>query len=211
MKNLFLILFITLTTSFYGQEPAMFKVEKSTIILNDSTQIEGEIDLPILNDGKFLKYKNANGKQKIEREKISKVVFTTNQGGGASIEYINMKVFNEMNVKVMKDLKLLLNVVKGKVSVYISSYTNNQFSYNGSAIAARNNGVGFVNYYCIREGEEAASLIHVDSNYANENMFFRQNGRKYFADNPEIAAKIDNREYTYKNFMEVIELYNSKK
>ncbi|SFA77636.1 hypothetical protein SAMN05660845_0484 [Flavobacterium swingsii] len=211
MKKLFLILFITLTTSFYGQEPVMFKVEKSTIILNDNTEIQGEIDFPLVDDGKPLKYKNANGKQKIERDKISKVVFTTNQGGGAAIEYINMKVFNEMNVKVMKEPKLLLNVVKGKVSVYISSYTNNQFSYNGSASAARNTGVGFVNYYCIREGEEAASLIHVDSNYANENMFFRQNGRKYFADNTEIAAKIDKREYTYKNFMEVIELYNSKK
>jgi hypothetical protein len=211
MKNLFLILFITLTTSFYGQEPAMFKVEKSTIILNDNTQIEGEIDFPLVDDGKPLKYKNADGKQKIERDKINKVVFTTNQGGGVAIEYVNMKVFNEMNSKVQKEPKLLLNVVKGKVSVYISSYTNNQFSYNAGRGGYGNNGVGFVNYYCIREGEEAASLIHVDSNYANENMFFRQNGRKYFADDAQISAKIDNREYTYKNFMEVIELYNSKK
>lgn len=211
MKKIFLLLFTALTISIYGQEPAMFKVEKSTIILNDNTEIEGEIDFPIMDDGNFLKYKNANGKQKIEREKISKIVFTTKQGGGAAIEYVNMKVFNEMNVKVMKEPKLLLNIIKGKVSVYMSSYTNNQFSYNAGRGGYGNNGVGFVNYYCLREGEEAASLIHVDSNYANKNMFFRQNGRKYFADNAKIAEKIDNREYTYKNFMEVIALYNSEK
>ena len=210
-KNLYTFLCIICSLNFYSQKKednAKFSVEKSTIILLDNSEIEGTIDFPIADDKKPLKYKNANGKDKVERDQISKVIFITNKG---NIEYVSMKVYNLATSKVDKTPKLLINILKGKVSLFVSSYINNQFSYTASVNSFRNHGVGFTNFYCIRDGEEAASLIHVDSNYANKNAFFRQLGRKYFADNSQIATKIDIREYTYKNLFEVIELYNSIK
>ena len=84
-----------------------------------------------------------------------------------------MLVYNETNSKVQNKPKLLINIVKGKISMYVSSYLNNQFSFNASTNSFGNNGVGFTNYYCIRDNEPAASLIHVDSNFANKNKNLR--------------------------------------
>ena len=210
-KNLFTLVCIICSLAFYGQKKednVKLSVEKSTIFLLDNTEIEATIDFPIVGDGKPLKYKNANGKDKVDLNQISKVVFITNKG---IVEYVSMKVYNETNSKILDKPKLLINVLKGKISVWVSSYSNNQNKYNAGMDSYINYGVEFTNFYCIRDGEEAASLIHVDSNFANKNMFFRQLGKKYFADNPVIAAKIDNREYTYKNLFEVIELYNAGK
>jgi hypothetical protein len=209
MKKIIVLFFIAFTISFYGQDSdknPVVKVEKSTIILDDKNEIVAEIDFPIMDEDKPLKYKVASGKAKIDREKINKVVFITNQG---TVEYVNMKVYNETNSKIQKERKLLVNLLKGKISVYTNSYVHNQFSYYNSV--SKNQGIGFANYYCIREGEEGASLIHVESNFANKNVFFRQNGKRYFEDDAQIKTKIENREYTYKNLFEVVELYNSKK
>ena len=70
--------------------------------------------------------------------------------------------------------------------------------------------VYFTEYYCKRESEEAASLIHIDMNVINKNAIFRSFAKKYFSDDPEIATKIQNKEYTYKNLLEMIAYYNSK-
>ena len=210
-KNLFTLVCIICSLNFYGQKKednVKLSVEKSTIFLLDNSEIQATIDFPIVGDGKPLKYKNANGKDKVELNQISKVVFITNKG---IVEYVSMKVYNETNSKIMDKPKLLIKILKGKISVWVSSYSNNVFGYTASTDYYTNHGVQFTNFYCIRDGEEAASLIHVDSNFANKNMFFRQLGKKYFADNAQISTKIENREYTYKNLFEVIELYNSGK
>lgn len=194
----------------FGQKDKEAKVivEKASIYLIDQTEIDGEIDFPLIDDEKPLKIKNTKGKQKIDRNQIKKVVFITNKG---TTEYVTMSVYNETNSKILKIPKLLIKILEGKISMYVSSYDNNQFSFNASTNSFGNNAVGFTNFYCLRTNEQAASLIHVESNFANKNIFFRQNGKKYFADNAEIANKIDSREYTFKNLFEVVSLYNSLK
>jgi hypothetical protein len=208
-KILTLLIIASLTTICFGQRKKdvnNFEIKKSTIFMEGGAEIEGLIDFPLTENDKYIRYKDENGKQKIDKEEISKIIFETTAGD--KLEYINMKVFNDMNSKIQERRRLLMLSVSGKVSLYFNSVDQKQYNFN-SATGNRSN-VEITCFYVIRKGEEAASLIHIDGAFANKNIFFRMNGKKYFADNAAIATKIENKEYIYKNLYEVIELYNSK-
>jgi hypothetical protein len=65
----------------------------------------------------------------------------------------------------------------------------------------------YYDYYIIRDGEPAAKLIATVSSL-NNNQFFRTKAPLYFADYPELAKKIADKVYTWKNIKEVVDIYN---
>jgi hypothetical protein len=207
--NLIYLLIITLSINSCGV-PKMstvtnFNVQDCAVTLTNGTQINGKVDFPLNSGEKKLTIDKNNIKEKIDKAEISKVTFKTSSG---EINYEKISVFNQTGRKILKEKKLLALSIKGKVSLCYSQgsgYENRGTGQNPYRVP-----VFFTEYYCIRENEKAATLIHADMNVVNKNSLFRYAGKKYFADDSEIAKKIDDKVYTYSNLIEVINKYNSK-
>lgn len=177
-----------------------FDLVSATIFFEDGTKKTGNVEFPINSSDSKIKIKFGKETEKIEKKTVDKLIYTTSSG---ELEYYNLKIYKSSK-KIRKDKKLVCLSIKGKVNLYYSQ---------GSRWEQRGNmqvPVYFIEYYCKREREEAASLIHIDMNVINKNAIFRSFAKKYFSDDPEIAAKIQNKEYTYKNLLELIAYYNSK-
>lgn len=69
-----------------------------------------------------------------------------------------------------------------------------------------------VNHYLKRNNEDYPTFVSISSNALSVgyNAFFKRYGFYYFNDNPEIANKINDKEYTYDDIEKVVNLYNAK-
>ncbi len=183
-----------------------YNILSSTVILEDGTKLNGQIDYPINSVENNLKLRNQNSETiKIEKVTISKIICNTSTG---PIEYVNMEVYKgAIGSKIHKRKIILGTSMTGKVTLYFANKDYREYTGpNNSRMVSE------IYYYCKRENEPAASLIHIEMNVKaiGKNSIFRQYGKKYFADNEEIFKKIDEKEFTYENLFEVIALYNSK-
>jgi hypothetical protein len=161
------------------------------------------VDFPIKSGEKYLKIKINAIEEKIEYEAIKKIAFKIS---GATVEYHNMLVYNNTGGKIQSKKRMLLLAVQGKVNLYIgtlewSAMINAGGGYQPMVL----NGIS---YYCLREGEPAAKLLHENFGQANKNADFKLYGSRYFVDNATILNKIKNKEYTYEDIMTVINEYN---
>jgi hypothetical protein len=183
-----------------------YNIVSSVITMDDGTEVTGNIDYPINAREKKVKIKDSeNKKTKIDKKLINKIVCNTSAG---EIEYINMKVYGGWSgTKIQKKRVILLASMKGEVTLYHCNSSGWMSTGGNSRIWVSEDF-----YYCKRENEPAATLIHINMNMKGlgKNVIFRKAGMKYFADNAEIANKIDKKEYTYENLYEVVALYNSK-
>lgn len=171
--------------------------------LEDGTTKSGKIELPVKSTSKFITLKIGDKKEKVELQTIDKLEVLIN---GAKIEYYNLKVFNFSGKKIQKDKRMMLQTVKGKVNLYIGTL-------DWSATINSGNGwqpMSFsgISYYCVRDGEKAATLIHENFGQVNKNADFKLYASRYFSDNEMIAKKIKNKEYTYQDISKVIAEYN---
>jgi len=182
-----------------------FNIQDCIVTLNNGTQISGKVDFPLNSGENKLTIDKNNSKEKIDKKEISTVVFNTSSG---KIEYSNMLVYNPTGKKIKKDKKLLALSIKGKVSLY--NIQGSGYENRGTAKQPYSVPVFYTEYYCIRENEKAATLIHADMNVVNKNSIFRYAAKKYFSDNAEIVKKVEDKVYTYQNLIEVIIFYNSK-
>ncbi|MES2545815.1 MAG: hypothetical protein V4548_13095 [Bacteroidota bacterium] len=179
-----------------------FKIEDGTIYLSNGKQLTGKVNYPINSAESYISINIKKKKQSIDKTQIDKIVYNTSSG---PLEYYNLKIFrNKKKNKIRKNKKIVALSIKGKVSLYFSQGSHYEQRGNMSVP------VYFTEYYCKRENEEAASLIHVDNGVVNPNAYFRYFAKRYFSDNPEIVAKIKSKEFTYRNLIEVVQFYNSK-
>ena len=201
-----IVLFISVL-SFFNIEKSEQKItlneENCIVYLEDGTTKNGKIELPIKSSSKFITLKIDSKKEKVELQSIDKLEVTIN---GAKVEYHNLKVFNFSGKKIQKDKRMMLQTVKGKVNLYIGTL-------DWSATINSGNGwhpmsLSGISYYCIREGEKAATLIHENFGQVNKNADFKLYASRYFSDNETIAKKIKNKEYTYEDISKVIAEYN---
>jgi len=137
----------------------------------------------------------------IESETLSKIVYTIDN---EKYEYNRLKVYTGWKQENTTDEAGWLQVVqKGIATLYINQtvmYSRNQYGQaTGSAT--------FKDYYIIREGEIAAKLIATISTL-NNNQTFKAKAPLYFSDYPELAEKIKDKSYTWKDLFEVVDIYN---
>lgn len=157
--------------------------------------VETEIDEYI-----FFKKSDESNAEKVEANKIKKLVYTFDN---KEYEYVFIKVYKGWKQVEIRGPIWLEIVDKGIATLYVSStviYTRSGTTLQGSAT--------FHDYYIMREGEPAAKLIATIST-ANNNQTFKAKAPIYFSDYPELAAKITNKEYTWKNLEEVVKIYNN--
>lgn len=199
-----LVLFISFFTVFNSNPKEVIKDDKMCVVfLEDGTTINGTIELPVKSSAKHITLYVNDKKQKIELQKIDRMEVLV---GSAKVEYHNLKVFNFSGKKIQKDKRMMIQSVKGKVSLYIGTFDWTSSMNTGYGWQAMT--LNGISYYCIREGEEAATLIHENFNQVNKNADFKLYASRYFADNPTIVNKIKNKEYTYLDIFKVIEEYN---
>lgn len=125
---------------------------------------------------------------------------------------------NALNKKVAKrpiEVELILDLP------YIKLYRGYSKSYMNTNLGPMAGGVGTMRaavdvsdtfWYCIRPGEEVATIVSWTFNtQVNKNTVFRKNAKKYFIDYPELHRKIDDREFKYDEILEVVSFYNDWK
>lgn len=138
----------------------------------------------------------------IESESLSKIVYTIDN---EEYEYSRLKVYTGWKqVNISDEAGWLQVVQKGIATLYINQtvmYTRNQY---GQAMGSAT----FKDYYMIREGEIAAKLIATISTL-NNNQTFKAKAPLYFSDYPELAEKIKNNTYTWKDLFDVVDTYNA--
>ena len=179
-----------------------FKIEDAEVALTDGTTQKGNAEYPPnLGDSKL--HLKINGEKiKLEKEQITSLTYNIS---GGKLVYENLKIYkNKDKNKIRKEKQLLALTIAGKVSLY--SARGSSWQQQGNTQVP----VYYTIYYCKRATEEAATLIHMDMGAINQNALFRPFAQKYFEDDTEIASKIKNRDFTYKNLFEVVSLYNSK-
>ncbi len=76
------------------------------------------------------------------------------------------------------------------------------------ATGMHNGSASFKEYFVIRPNEVALMKISTVASL-NSNATFKMYAPRYFSDYPELAEKIKNKEYTYKDLEEVLDIYNA--
>jgi hypothetical protein len=205
MKKLFTLILVNLLFTAFAQKSSVetnFEIKESTIYLTNGTQVTGELDYPINSAEKKIAIKVAGEKTKYKTIDIDKIVIKT-----STKDLIYRSVFEYSNPLRRKGFGsnkiLLLEIIVGKVTLLSGNISGNRNLGPGNSSSFYSQ----LNYYVVREGEEAVSCIYA-SGFVNPNSLFRQVGRDYFKDNPTIAKKIDDKVYTYENIVETIMEYN---
>jgi hypothetical protein len=147
-------------------------------------------------DSKFVIYKeNESGKnEKIKSSELKRITYTND---GDSLEFDNIHVMVGLKQNKIKGPYWLKVVKRG----YASLYTVRTYMSSGGS------SVGFTDYYIIREGEQGAQQISSVA-AAGSNNVFRSKAPKYFADFPQLAQKIKDKEYKYSDIETVLDIYN---
>ena len=210
MKKTLLLIFCFISLQNYASKPLVTKPVGGkevpcTVNMEDGTTKVGLVDFPLKSGAKSITLKYDGQKEKIDLDLIKKVTFKF--GLYTTQEYFCMPVYNFNGKKIQKNKQMFrLGMAGKKVTLYLGTY-----DWSGMA----NNGYGFqsfsysgTSYYCRREGEPAATLIHEDFG-VNPNADFKLYASRYFADYPELAEKIKNKELKYDKIYEVMALYNN--
>jgi hypothetical protein len=186
----FLIVFSSLTA--YG------KYYDATIYLVDGKLKTGFVDSPFGGGNIYFKQTIDAEVEEVDETLVKSIVFTID---GERREYHQHKVYLGWGQKRISERPMWLKVVeKGVATLYIHAIRQQGSIYS-------TNTAGFEDYYCFREGEEAAKLI-CQIPTLNNNQTFRAKAPLYFADYPELAEKIKSKEYNWKDLTTVVQEYN---
>jgi hypothetical protein len=134
--------------------------------------------------------------EEIDASKVSRIIYTIEN---KTFEYQQLKLYKGWKQAKIEGPAWLEVVEKGIVSLYVFRTTMSS--------ANKLNSAGFQDYYCIRAGEPAAKWVSAVSSL-NNNQHFKAKAPLYFADYPELAAKIKSKEYTWKDLLVVVREYN---
>jgi hypothetical protein len=88
------------------------------------------------------------------------------------------------------------------------------YKMNDSYLEIRSSGQkGFVAMHYLFKRPNENSLVYIGDDSpttVNPNMFLRQMARSYFSDCPDLAEKIMEREFKFKNKEQIIDYYNNQ-
>lgn len=163
------------------------KILETTLVHH---RIKNDIDYVLIKDGEETK--------KIKKKDIDKITVGNDL-------YVSKPVFNSSGKRILKDKKLVKQLVSGRMNLYVNSYDIieiNEFHKMATTNYKRKV------YYGQKEGEEAMTMIFYDYENFDRNREFREALSAYFSDHEIILEKIDKGEFTYKNVVAIAEEYN---
>ncbi|MEN8139563.1 MAG: hypothetical protein ABFR62_14170 [Bacteroidota bacterium] len=198
-KGILFILMLVLSVNLFAGK----NYYKAELLLKSGDVKQGYANWVAGNNDEFVYYKGAKKEkaQKIEAVKIDKIIFDFD---GDKVELKQLKVYKGWSQKKIKGPIWLETVQEGIVTLFVvTSELQGGKDFGGFRGSAT-----FHDYYCIREGEPAAKWISAVST-GNNNQMFRAKAPLYFADYPELAKKIKDKEYRWKDLTTVIDLYNN--
>jgi len=204
MRKLILLVAITLTSISTFAAMNFYTAE---LHLNDGSLKKGLANFVEYEDGDYVYFKlsEKSDVEKIESSSISKIVYTFD---GEDYDYEYLKVYKGWKQVKIKESPIWVEVIKrGIVTLYVAR-TTVEGGVGVGAMPSSRTSVGFRDYYVMRDGEPAAKLYATISTF-NNNQTFRAKAPLYFSDYPELADKIKNKEYSWKNLEEVIDIYNN--
>lgn len=174
----------------------------ASLYLNNGTIKSGLATFVDYESGVYIgfKAKNDSEVEKIESIQIKKIIYTFEE---EEFEFVYSKVYKGWKQIEIKGPIWLEVVKKGVASLYVVKTI-----VEGGVMPTNRTSVTFRDYYIMRDGEPAAKLIATIAS-ANNNQTFRAKAPLYFADYPELATKIKNKEYTWRNLEEVVDIYNN--
>jgi hypothetical protein len=196
MKFLFCFL---LVVPFYSAVSQKF--DDAKIILVDGKSMTGLAETTM--GDKFLSFKSAKSAEaeKIPSEKVKTIVYLNDDKKTVEVEYERIKVYLGWGQTRISDFGWYQVVERGIATLYVKGTTMQGSISNPQSTA------GFLDYFIMRDGEPAAKMI-ANISGANNNQTFRAKAPLYFADYPELAAKIKSKEYTWKDLVTAVQEYN---
>ncbi|MEO7977497.1 hypothetical protein [Flavobacterium sp.] len=198
--------------------------QKADAILfkKDKQKINGIVKFPGFADKKVkIKVGEENGKY--ESKDIDSIqVFDENKKLSYTFVWTKTKVYKKKGTEFkIIDERWICKTINGKISLYISGEelgikevkeedekTKQKIKENKMQVVSKD-----VNHYMKRNKEDYPTLVSVSSNAfsAGYNVFFKEYGVYYFSDSPEIAKKIEDKEYKYDDIEKIVNLYNAKR
>ena len=161
------------------------------IIFQDGKEKSGLVKYPKKADEKYIQFKPKESayKEKVESSSIKIIKFSTDEG---DFEMENVKTFIGWKRDKVSDPIFLTVLERGHATLYTTySPDTRNHTPNGSF-----NIPGNTYWLCYREGEKAASMVSMNfPNNLAPNKIMQKLAPEYFQDYPELAKKIENKEY----------------
>lgn len=177
--------------------------QKVLVEMTDGSSKEGEMGL-ITTEMKSFKLKPIGGKGKSQTLKKGDVNSITYYYPEGIVIYERVKAYkNAKNKKIANDDVFLELVYKGENIKLYHAFQNGSYVKNVATDEY---------FFCLRPGEEAAYIVSwIFGGQVNKNAIFRKVGGDYFKDYPQLYQKIKNREYKYKDIVQVVLDYDNWK
>ncbi len=196
----FLFLFVCISSQAFAG-----KFIPAKLIFTDGKVLQGFATPPDSpTDRKIAFRATENGEKVIYNSELLKtLVFTYEDGIN---EYDRVKTYNYSGKKLVDPVWLL---------VLKRGYTTLYFALKDGQTVVRSTGMSTAPadkyWLCMREGEEGATIVSWVIGKINANGTFKVKAAEYFKDYPQLAAKIENKTYTYEDIDEVVKEYNTWK
>lgn len=194
----------------------------AVIFKKDQQKISGIVNFPSFTDKK-VKIKVGEENEKYASVDIDSIqILDDNKKLSYTFIRTKTKVYKKkgMEFKVI-DENWICKIMTGKASLYLGGEeygikevkveddkTQEKTKVKKMQVVSKE-----INHYLKRSNEDYPVLVSMSSNAlsAGYNAFFKEYGVYYFSDNPEIAKKIEDKEYKYDDIEKVVNLYNAKK
>jgi hypothetical protein len=191
-KLLFIILVLFLTPSAWAVS------YPGKIIFTNGEIVEGMVQYPTKGSERTISFRKDKKSKKVnyKGEEIRTLLFPLEKGGQIEIDY--KMVITGLKFNTLTPVWLPV-VKRGPATLYRLEITGRN-----------SNGTFFVDisWYIFRSGEIGASKISWTGFIGGNNAYFKKYAPEYFSDYPELAKKIEEKEYKYDDLVKVVEEYN---
>lgn len=202
-KNLVLIICCFLLSVAQAQKNKFYE---GTILLADNSQKKGLVKLPSEADDKAIDFKASEnaGKEAIKSEAIQSFRI---KAGSEEVEFVYTRYYNIGSNKLSKSPGWFNILRRGPVTLYSNNY--DVFSPYELSNAAASHGIYFL---LKRDSEEAPAAVGMYfPSSVNHNQIFRKFAAKYFTDYPELANRLNEKEFKLEDVGKVADIYNEWK
>ncbi len=192
------------------------------IFKKDKQKINGIVNFPGFTDKK-VKIKVGEENEKYASSDIDSIqIFDADKKLSYTFLWTKTKVYKKKGTEFkIIDEKWICKIITGKASLFLGGEeygikevkVEDEKTKEKVKVAKMQVVSKEVNHYLKRSNEDYPILVSLSSNAfsAGYNAFFKEYAVYYFNDNPEIAKKIEEKEYKYDDIEKVVSLYNFKK